>query len=171
MKFLVVSDSHGRYERIAELIDMHKNIDALIFLGDGLADLERADAYSKGFAVFAVKGNCDVFSFFGRGESDEETVLNFEGYRFFMLHGHTRGVKHGLTNAVYAAREREADILLFGHTHEPMEKYIPDGGEYSLGKPLRIFNPGSLGASGDGWGHFGIIEIRGKDILMSHGRV
>ena len=81
MRFLVISDSHGRYERIAELIDMHKNIDALIFLGDGLADLERADAYSKGFAVFAVKGNCDVFSFFGRGESDEETVLNFEKFK------------------------------------------------------------------------------------------
>ena len=44
MRLLIVSDSHGRYERLSELLDRQRGVDALIFLGDGLADLERADA-------------------------------------------------------------------------------------------------------------------------------
>ena len=171
MKFLVISDVHGRYERIGRLLSMHRDIDALMFLGDGLVDLERAGVYEMGVSVFSVKGNCDWNSFLRSECIDEELVLNFEGYRFLLMHGHTRGVKHGMTNAIYAAIEREADILLFGHTHEAIEKYLPAQSEYSLEKPLRIFNPGSLGASGDGWGYFGLIEIRGKDILMSHGKI
>ena len=171
MRLLIVSDSHGRYERLSELLDRQRGVDALIFLGDGLADLERADAYSRGFIVFAVKGNCDSFSLRLRESAPEESVINLDGCRFLLMHGHTRGVKYGLTNAIYAAREREADILLFGHTHECVEKYIPEGEEYSLDKPLRIFNPGSLGSSGDGYGYFGLIEIRKNGILMSHGKI
>ena len=171
MRLLVISDSHGRYERISELVAMHKNIDALIFLGDGLSDLDRAGVYDEQFAVFAVKGNCDGLSLFGRAASPSESVLELEGYRFLLMHGHTRGVKHSLTNAVYAAMEANADVLLFGHTHDPIEKYIPADSEYSLCKPLYLFNPGSLGASGDGWGYFGLIEIRRNGILMSHGKI
>lgn len=171
MKFLVVSDIHGRYDRLLKLFELHRDADALMFLGDGLADLERADAYSRGFTVFAVKGNCDGTSFLGRNDVCNEMVLNFDGYRFFLLHGHTRGVKCGFANAVYAAAERESDVLLFGHTHEPIEKYIPCGSAYQLCKPIYIFNPGSLGVSDDGYGRFGLIEIRGRDILFSHGKI
>lgn len=170
MRLLVVSDSHGRYERLSSLLDRQKGIDALIFLGDGLSDLERADAYSRGISVFAVRGNCDFPSSLTRERASEEMTLCFEGYRLLLMHGHTRGVKYGLDNAIYAASERKADILLFGHTHECVEKYIPEGEEYSLDKPLRIFNPGSLGASGDGYGHFGLIEIRKNGVLLSHGK-
>lgn len=170
MRLLVISDSHGRYERLSALLDMQKGIDALIFLGDGLSDLERADAYSRGIAVFAVKGNCDSFSTLTRERASDEMTLCFEGYRLLLMHGHTRGVKYGLDNAIYAASEREADILLFGHTHEPLERYLPAGEEYSLEKPMYIFNPGSLGASGDGYGHFGLIEIRPNGVLLSHGK-
>ena len=171
MKLLVISDSHGRYERISELIATHKNIDALIFLGDGLSDLDRAGVYEEPFAVFSVKGNCDGISLFGRAVSPNESLLELDGYRFLIMHGHTRGVKHSMTNAVYAAIEADADVLLFGHTHEPVEKYIPADSEYSLCKPLYLFNPGSLGASGDGWGYFGLIDIRKNGILFSHGKI
>lgn len=173
MKLLVVSDIHGRHDRLSVLLDMHKNADALIFLGDGLRDLERADAYSRGMSVISVKGNCDGTSFLGN-DAPTEQLQTIGGYKMLMLHGHTRGVKSGMERAILAAVQSEADILLFGHTHIPMEKYIPESqgeGILSLPKPLRIFNPGSLGASGDGRGHFGLIEIRGKDILMSHGMI
>lgn len=171
MKLLVVSDIHGRYDRLMMLMKMHRNADALIFLGDGLRDLERANAYASGMSVIAVKGNCDGISFWGI-DAPEEHTQTFEGYKILMLHGHTRGVKSGMERAILAAVEQDADLLLFGHTHLPVEKYLPQGegeGILSLPKPLRLFNPGSLGASGDGRGHFGLIEIRGKDILMSHG--
>ena len=117
MRLLVVSDIHGRYERLAKLIDSQKGIDALIFLGDGLSDLDRADAYDRGISVISVKGNCDGFSFFGNDAPSEHTQT-LEGFKIFMLHGHTRGVKSGLGEAISAAVQRDADILLFGHTHE-----------------------------------------------------
>ena len=169
MKFIVISDSHGRYERISTVMDMHRDADALIFLGDGIADLDRADAYSRGMTVFAVRGNCDGQSFLHKSKAEEEMTLCFEGYKMFLLHGHTRGVKYSLENAMYAASERGADILLYGHTHDPLEKYVPSENTL-LSKPLYIFNPGSLGASGDGWAHFGILEIRTNGILTSCGR-
>ena len=42
MTFLIVSDTHGRYERLRQLCEKYPNADALIFLGDGLSDLDRA---------------------------------------------------------------------------------------------------------------------------------
>lgn len=169
MKLLVVSDIHGRYERLSALLDMHRDADALIFLGDGLSDLMRADAYSRGISVSAVKGNCDGFSFFGE-DAPTELCQSFGGYRFLMLHGHTKGVKGSLDAAVAAAVARDADLLLYGHTHVAQEKYLPEGSEFmygALSKPLRVFNPGSLGNSGE----FGLIDIRGQNILMSHGKI
>ena len=72
---MIVSDSHGRYERLSELLDRQRGVDALMFLGDGLADLERADAYLRGFSVFAVKGNCDSFSMRLRESAPEAQVV------------------------------------------------------------------------------------------------
>lgn len=168
MKLIVVSDIHGRHDRLSALLDMHKDADVLIFLGDGLRDLESADAYDRGMSVLAVRGNCDGISFLGN-DAPEEHTQTLGGYRIFMLHGHTRGIKSGLERALLAAAERDADILLYGHTHIPEERYIPEGEVCTPVKPLRVFNPGSLGASADGRGRFGLIQIRGKDILMSHG--
>lgn len=173
MKLIVVSDIHGRYERLSRVMDMHRDADGLIFLGDGLRDLGRADAYSYPFTVYSVRGNCDGFSFFGEGnDAPEELTLCFEGFRFFALHGHTKGVKSGIDGAVAAASARGADVLLYGHTHIAEERYLPEGSELPFGeteKPLWVFNPGSLGASGEGRGNFGLIEIKKGHILMSHG--
>ncbi len=171
MKLLVVSDIHGRYDRLIRVIQMHRDADALVFLGDGLRDLERADVDSYGFTVFAVKGNCDGTSFL-HPEADPPAELCFTlgGFRFFALHGHTKGVKSGTNMAIYAAMEREADVLLYGHTHIPEEKYLR-AEIVGYSKPLRIFNPGSLGNSQDGRGHFGLIQVSGENLLMSHGSI
>ena len=173
MKIIVVSDSHGRYSLLAQLIDMHRDADALIFLGDGINDLARADAYSYPFTVYSVRGNCDGISFFSQGnDAPDELVLSLGGYRFFVLHGHTRTVKHSMERAIWAAREKGADALLFGHTHCPTEKYLSfedDNEDERSSKPLYVFNPGSLGASRDGAAHFGLIQIRDGNILFSLG--
>ena len=172
MKLLVVSDIHGRYERLIELMDMHKDADALIFLGDGLADLMRADAYSYPFTVFTVRGNCDAQLFPWRNDAPVEMTLNFEGFKLLLLHGQSRNVKSGLDDALLAAKANGANVLLYGHTHVPQEKYLPGGtmitSTVSIG-PLHILNPGSLGASSDGKAHFGLIEIRNGQLLTSLG--
>ena len=166
MTLLIVSDSHGRYERLESLLEMHKNVDALIFLGDGLLDLDRAGVRDYPFTVFSVRGNWDS----GRGSitamrAKDEMTFTFEGIKFFALHGHTKGVKSTLVNAIYAAEQNEADVLLFGHTHEPIDTYLSQG-EYNLNRPLHIFNPGSLANYS-----YGLCEIRNGQFLFSHGTI
>ena len=166
MKLIVISDTHGRPSRILEVIERNKSYDALIFLGDGLRDIDYVSVQIHG--LYAVRGNCDSFFADGIGE---ELFLRFDEYNIMITHGHRYGVKRGIETAAESAARKGADLLLYGHTHTPLEKYIPAGekiGEMILQKPLRIFNPGSLG---DGEGSFGIIEIRGNSILMSHGRI
>ena len=166
MTLLIVSDTHGRSDRLARLFEMHKNVDAVIFLGDGLSDIDRAGVEKYNFTVFAVRGNCDslggsLLTICAR----EELTFNFEGINFFALHGHTRQVKGSLTSAIYAADEKGADVLLFGHTHEPLLTYI-SGEEYNLSKSMYLFNPGSLASYS-----YGLCEIRKGQVLLSHGNI
>ena len=166
MTLLIVSDSHGRSDRLARLFEMHKNVDALIFLGDGLSDIDRAGAKDYNFTVFAVRGNCDAFG----GSllticAKDELTFNFEGINFFALHGHTRQVKGSLIRAIYAADEKGADVLLFGHTHEPLLTYVSEE-EYNLSKSMYLFNPGSLASYS-----YGLCEIRNGQVLLSHGTI
>ena len=46
------------------------------------------------------------------------------GKRIFALHGHTRQVKYGLQMLAEAAKEKQADLVLYGHTHMPKVDYI-----------------------------------------------
>ena len=80
-------------------------------------------------------------------------------------------MKSGPTRAIYRALELEADILVYGHTHVPVDYCLrPDDPrlDLALTKPLTVFNPGSLG---DGDGSFGTITIRRGQILCGHGTV
>lgn len=170
IKLLVISDSHGRADRVREIASRHKDAEAILFLGDGVRDLELIDPIETR-AVCAVRGNCDIFSLFSaeKSEFSEERLLVFGEWHILMMHGHTHGVKGGIENALLYAYSKGADILLFGHTHIPVEKYFPEGsivGGVTLTRPMYAFNSGSLGESS-----FGYIEIRGKDILFSHGRL
>ena len=170
MTLIVLSDSHGRVDKIEAAVSKNKNAAAILFLGDGLRDLDRAELY--GIPVISVRGNCDFFS--SLADTPEEQTVRFGEYNIMMMHGHSHYVKHGIGSAAAHAAASGADILLYGHTHERLDKYIPDGeelGETVLKKPLRVFNPGSIGAPRDGRYSFGLITIRGRDVLTSHGEV
>ncbi len=172
MTLLVVSDIHGRGYRLSELLDTVPRHDGFLFLGDGLRELETEERRINGLA--AVVGNCDRYSYFSAklGGVSEELILDIDGFRVLMTHGHIYGVKSGYERAIARAEERGADILLCGHTHIPIDKYYPEGTEFegfSLSRPLRVFNPGSLGEPREGAPSFGIIEIRNGTALLSHG--
>ncbi|EJW91473.1 protein belonging to Uncharacterized protein family UPF0025, partial [gut metagenome] len=78
-----------------------------------------------------VPGNCDY-----RPQEPEEVVLDLEGKRMLLCHGHTYGVKSSLLTAGFAAEEKDLDLFLFGHTHRPLVD--------KRGKVL-FLNPGSIG--------------------------
>lgn len=161
-----MSDTHGRPDRIkAALSRQISPPDMLLFLGDGLWNLSRCD--TGDVPVLAVRGNCDIFSFF---DAPEERLVNLGDAGIMMMHGHAYHVKSGIESAARHAAEAGADILLFGHTHKKHQEYIPAGtrlGDMETKKPLWLFNPGSAGGYRDA--SFGIIEIRRGEILLSWG--
>ncbi len=161
MKLLIFSDSHGRDDTLRRALDIHhKTADYALHAGDGAPSFMLLKASYPDVAFRAVRGNCDGWGVFSDGASlPEEEIINADGVRILLLHGHLRGVKSSPLGLVSHARRIGCDIVVFGHTHEPCEKYIP--AENGLAA-VRLFNPG---AAKDGC--YGIIEIRKNGILMN----
>jgi len=139
-----------------------RRVRAVFFLGDGLRDVEESTA--DGAELYTVCGNCDWFC----GDAPTELVRELEGFRFLATHGHAYSVKSGLGALIARAVEADADVALFGHTHQPHLETIPAGSVIvgrTLKRPLHLFNPGSIGYDAS----FGTITIRGGEILFSHG--
>ncbi len=168
MEFLVFSDSHGRTKNILEALARQiRRPDGIIFLGDGLRDMMYCDIGD--IPVFSVCGNCDTSGFFGNLSSDDTRVIEAYGKRIMLTHGHLYGVKGGLSRLVYAASEKGADVVLFGHTHTPFEMRLDTEDSDILTKPLYIMNPGSIGGYD---GDFGVLTVTNKgEILLSHGKL
>lgn len=171
---LILSDTHGRIQRLNELISFRQRslkrgeVLDVIFLGDGLADLFSCREYDN-IICHTVRGNCDGtdrFSPYGE-EIPLYRVITLGNYRIFMAHGHTLSVKYGRDELIREAVRQNADIALFGHTHVPMLEYIEKGSVRGADKGLVLFNPGSLG---DFEGSFGNLSISENGFLLSHGK-
>ena len=131
-KLLVLSDSHGGRAAIERvLMKESKSIDALIFLGDGLRDLELALTLYPKLRAYSVAGNCD----YGALEPTDGLAA-FDGVVIFYTHGHMYGVKYDLDTLADAASARGAEVALFGHTHIPHAE---------TRSKVFLFNPGSCG--------------------------
>lgn len=152
MKIIVFSDSHRELDGMRSVIRREKP-DYVFHLGDHDTDAEQISREFQSLPVAMVRGNCD-------GWSDTPKTLCFVlgGQRFFLCHGHTYGVKGGFLRAVYAAREQDADVLLFGHTHEAYCESTDGPG----GRSFHLLNPGSCGY---GWQpSYGRIVIEANEI-------
>lgn len=164
MEILILSDSHGRAHRIEEALSRQiKRPDAVLFLGDGLRDLDAL--VDPSVLLYAVRGNCDFFS--PGADVPDERSLFWEGHRLLLCHGHTYGVKGGIGPLLSAGVRMGADLLLFGHTHMPYLERIGAGERIAgvtLERDVYLFNPGSLAQ-----GSFGTLHLNGDEVLFSHG--
>ena len=167
MNILVMSDSHGRCDRIIEALKKRRNLtDCIFHLGDGVGDLRFCSSYTNGVPVISVKGNHEDYTRTFLDNSEHEIMLDLDGYKLLLMHGHRLGVKGGYERAAEYAYERRADMLLFGHTHVPFEKYFPPEsviGNTLTERPMYVFNPGSIGERS-----FGIVELCRSGISMNH---
>ncbi|WP_052455890.1 metallophosphoesterase [Bhargavaea cecembensis] len=107
-KIAVLSDTHGDREVIRCFREAEKGADLLIHCGD--SEFQSGDPALSGFA--AVQGNCDP-----PGAFPEHRMLEAGDLRILAVHGHIQGVKSGMLGLRYEAAERDADLVLFGHTH------------------------------------------------------
>ncbi len=164
MKCLCFSDSHGHAYNIRAALNKHPDAEVVFFLGDGLRDLEDF-VLDRSRVWFAVQGNCDYNALLGETMVKKTDSITLMGKRIFFTHGDLYGVKYGLDGVKKLALDHRADLVLFGHTHQPIEQYVStdEGGFY-------LFNPGSIGA-GYGDSSYGVISISDKGILLSHGRL
>lgn len=126
MKTLVFSDSHGRFDLMAQVIKNDRP-DAVVFLGDLVADIDRVICDTEGVSFFVVRGNNDLFS-----REPDRLFASLGGRKIFATHGHLYRDPLSLS---LAARERNADTVLFGHTHRPVLRQ--DNG-------ILFMNPGSV---------------------------
>ena len=171
MKILVFSDSHQYNRFLKNVIDMHLSagpVDCIFYLGDGVKDIN--GLYPQ-IPVCYVDGNYEEYitGYIDRKKLKSETVVDLMGFRFFLTHGHRYSVKSTLDNLILSGRLHEADVVLFGHTHEQYFEYLPPEGEFD--KPLYIFNPGSISRPRDNKFSYGIIEIQNNNILITHATV
>lgn len=169
MTLLILSDSHGRHDAVAEAIRRVRP-DGILFAGDGLRDLTYIDLPCP---LWAVRGNCDwsTVPLLVGGQTvvpTEEELITLDGRRILLMHGHRYEVKGGLGLAIARATQRKADALIIGHTHKPLELHLSPGRDdpYGVPMPLTVFNPGSIGGRD---GSFGTLTIRGGQMLFGHG--
>ena len=131
MKLVVLSDSHGAFRAVEEVLEKNPAATRVLFLGDGEDEMQDMVHLYPRLVFTMVCGNCD----FGSRLPSEEVVEAGE-HRIFMTHGHLYGVKSGdLSRLVSAAAARGCDIALYGHTHEARIDRI-DG--------VTCINPGSV---------------------------
>lgn len=161
MKCLVFSDSHGSSYYMNRAIEMHPDAEVIFFLGDGLSDIERVSESYPEKAFLAVRGNNDYSSVFRNSQVMKVDSITLEGKKILFTHGDLYSVKYSRSFLIGLGVREEADIVLFGHTHIPMECYVSDAA-----RPLYLFNPGSIsGASAT----YGVINICDAGVLFSHG--
>lgn len=130
MTILVLSDSHGNIDNMEQAV-LDTSPQMIFHLGDCWRDAETLHARYPEIPLVQVPGNCDF-----RPQELAELVLDLEGKRILLCHGHTYGVKTSLIRAGYVAEEKDLDLFLFGHTHCPLVD--------KRGKTL-FLNPGSIG--------------------------
>lgn len=160
MKILVISDIHGSSYYCNKVLEIEKEYDYIVILGDILYHGPRNDiptGYNpkevikilndKKNKIIAVKGNCD-------GEVDQMvlqfpilssySILLYENKRIFLTHGH-KFDKDYIVNIL-----NEGDIVLSGHTHLIHEE---------LYKNILFINPGSISIpKGEEYNSYAIIE-------------
>lgn len=145
MKVLVISDSHGRLERLVSIFEKEKP-DVVICAGDHSEDGENLSFVHPEAKYYIVRGNCDFYDI----SSEDEMVLELEGHRIFLAHGHHYGVKQTYGIIETRGKELNCDIIIFGHTH--IQDLIKRDG-------ITLFNPGAVLNS-----QYGILKINKENI-------
>lgn len=158
MKCLILSDSHGRAYNVERVLSMHPDAEAVFFLGDGLSDIAELRSKYPAKAWLFVSGNCDP-TYGASLVAEKIGSITLFGKKIIYCHGDLIGVKYGVDGALDYTKKNGADVLLFGHTHTPLEKYV-DG--------VYLFNPGSISGSG-GAPSYGLMNITDAGVLFSHG--
>jgi len=150
MKIGVVSDTHS-LALPRQLTEDLKKVDLIIHAGD-FCSLKDVEAFRKIKELKAVFGNMDDGEV--RKKFPESQIIVCEGVRIGLTHGHG-APKQVMDAAKDTFKDEEVDIVIFGHSHQPLNKKEGD---------VLFFNPGSPNDNVNApYFSYGVIEIdKGK---------
>ncbi|TVR52619.1 MAG: metallophosphoesterase [Gemmatimonadales bacterium] len=149
MKIGILSDTHGLLR--PEVFPALEGVEHILHAGD-VGDPDILLALEALAPVTAVHGNTDGWEI--RSRLPEAASVELEGLRFTVVHGHL--ASHGTTPRRLSRIFPGSDVVVFGHTHQPLlvetepdTETDPDtegpgvgGGEV---RPRWFVNPGSCG--------------------------
>lgn len=143
MRIGIMSDSHGDHIAIEEAVKLAGKVGLWLHAGDCREDARYLQLIAQ-TKVVGVNGNCDWYG----ADAEDEALIEAEGHRIFLTHGHLYDVRQGTGLLAKTASANHADIAVYGHTH--VADIVPGA--------LYILNPGSVSRPRD--------EARPSFILM-----
>lgn len=133
MKIGIISDTHikNNIENFETFIrDRLSHVDMIIHLGD-YVDHRVIDSIKEYKNFIGVLGNCDDNKI--KETVNDKEIIEVLGKKIGIFHGHGKG-KNTLDRAYNSFIDDNVDIILFGHSHQPLIK--------TKNKVL-LLNPGS----------------------------
>ncbi|HFI0463513.1 TPA: YfcE family phosphodiesterase [Streptococcus suis] len=131
MKWLLLSDNHGRWQAVNDLVDKYRHeVGAIFHCGDSEFPFDDP-IWDK--IDYVVAGNMDFDPQFAK-QAEVETP---EG-RVFLVHGHRHGVNLDNQELLGLAKEKGYQFVFHGHTHR-LYAEMRDG--------ILFVNPGSFNHS------------------------
>ncbi|MDP8265558.1 MAG: metallophosphoesterase family protein [Candidatus Aceula meridiana] len=151
MRIGVVSDTHSKILP-KQMLEDFKKTDLIIHAGD-FCSMDVLETLCKIADVKAVYGNMDGNAL--RTALSRSQVFDCEGFHLGLFHG--EGAPKGLLDAVKNEFcGKKVDVIIFGHSHHPMNEKI-DG--------VLFFNPGSAtDIIFAPYQSYGILNIKDKTI-------
>ncbi len=128
MRILVVSDSHGYEKNLFKIISFVEP-DMLVHCGD-VEGGENRIRQKANCPCYFVRGNVDYFS-----DLPQEAVFEAGPLSVWVTHGHRYGVNGGTKILEQEGRARNAQVVMFGHTHKPYLRKT---------EGMVLLNPGSV---------------------------
>lgn len=155
MKIVILSDTHAKKhnDKLFKLIDnLFKEADMIIHAGD----------YISPSVVLKLKEHDNFVGVWGNNDKSyirdilkEKEILSIEGYKIGLYHGHGTS-KNTLTTAYDKFVDDKVDIIIFGHTHQPL---------ILTKNKILMINPGSPSCKRrEKWYSYVILEIEDKTI-------
>lgn len=160
MQVAFVSDSHGSLDDFKIFMDQVKDADKIVHLGDvlyhgprnplpgGYNPKELAEIIKNDDRFVILKGNCDSEvdqTVTEKPINESEMLIGIDHNTFYFHHGH----RFSEEEMVEKAKDYEANVVVYGHSHKKVLKNI-DG--------ILVVNPGSLTLPKDGSKSYGLYD-------------
>ena len=128
MKILLLSDNHGNYDTVSEILEReHSQVDLVLHCGD--SEFAPNDPIWKRVDG-VVKGNLDFYN-----EYPIDLTFETEYGNIFLTHGHRYQVGLGNELILHEASQSDATMIFHGHMHVSYAQYT---------NGILLVNPGSI---------------------------